>query len=248
MKIPVLFLAALFLAPLATRADDLLTPTQIATMQRRGWITPEFEAASRELIDAHDAAQKAKDDQASLDAAMPALQKKTDAEDQKVAALQAELARYDHPDDTDFAALQDALENPAASLQDQMALAQAFVWTYPGSPHAGEAESDLQQLQKKIADRTQAAEDAAAAWQAAQLKLLQRVKAHDLSLAEWRAFLQDKSRDEVTQYLGAPSSQNGDYWIYSGAWTVDPSTNLKAGLQVLFNGNRVQNVAPVPAP
>ena len=246
MKIFVVFAAALFLAPLAGRADDLLTPTQIATMERRGWITPEFEAASRELIDAHEAAQKAKDDQASLDAAMPALQQKADAEDRKVAALRAELAREDHPDDTDFSALQDALENPAASLQDQMALAQAFVWTYPGSSHAGEAESDLQKLQKKIADRTQAAQDAAAAQEAAQLKLLVRVKAHDLSLAEWRAFLEDKSRDEVTQYLGAPASRNGDYWTYSGAWTVDPSTNLKAGLLLLFNGNRVQNVSPVP--
>jgi len=247
VKIFVVFAAALFLAPLAGRADDLLTPTQIATMERRGWITPEFEAASRELIDAHEAAQKAKDDQASLDAAMPALQQKADAEDRKVAALRAELAREDHPDDTDFSALQDALENPAASLQDQMALAQAFVWTYPGSPHAGEAEGDLQQLQKKIADQVQAANDAAAAQTAAQLKLLQRVKAHDLDLGEWRAFLQDKSQDEVEQYLGAPTSKADDYWTYSGAWTIDPATNQKAGLQLTFNGGRVLSVAPVSA-
>ena len=45
MRIPALFLAALFLAPLAGRADDLLTPTQIATMERRGWITPAIRRA-----------------------------------------------------------------------------------------------------------------------------------------------------------------------------------------------------------
>jgi Ca2+-binding RTX toxin-like protein len=247
MRILVVFLVVLLLAPRAAHADDLLTSTQIATMERRGWITPDFEAASRELIDARAAAQKAQDDQANLEAAMPDLENKVAAEDKKVAALQAELARYDHPDEADFTVLQAALKNGSMPTQDQMALAQAFVWTYPGSAHAGDAESDLQQLQKKIADQAQAAQDAAAAQEAAQLKLLQGVKAHDLSLAEWRAFLQDKSRDEVAQYLGAPTSQNDDYWTYAGAWTVDPSTNLKAGLQLTFNGGRVQNVAPVPA-
>jgi hypothetical protein len=74
------------------------------------------------------------------------------------------------------------------------------------------------------------------------------VKTHDLSLGEWRAFLQDKSQDEVTQYLGAPSATTGDYWTYAGAWTIDPATNQKAGLQLTFNGGRVQNVAPIPAP
>jgi hypothetical protein len=242
-----LLVVLVLLAPLAGRADDLLTPTQIRTMEQRGWITPEFEAASRELLDAQDSAKKATDDQARLDADMPALQNKTSAEDAKVAALKAELARYAHPEETDFVALQKVMHDSSAPLQDQMAVAQAYVWTYPGNPHTAEAESDLQQLEKKIADQTQAEKDAAAAQEAAQLKLLQRVKARDLSLAEWRAFLQDKSQEEVRQYLGAPTSQSDDYWTYTGAWTLDPSSGLKAGLQLTFNGTRVQNVSPVPA-
>jgi hypothetical protein len=79
------------------------------------------------------------------------------------------------------------------------------------------------------------------------VKLLARVKAHDLGLGEWRAFLEDKSQAEVTEYLGAPASRDSeDHWIYTGSWTVDPETNQKAGLQLTFNGGRVQNVAPVP--
>ncbi len=241
-------LAFLLAAAEAGRADNGLTVTQIQTLEKRGWITPAFEAASRDLLAARDDARQAKADEASLSATLPALRQKVAVEDQKVAALQAELARYDHPDETDFAALQASLKDASAKPQDQMALAQAFVWTYPASAHAAEAEQDLQQLEKKIADQVQAAEDSAAAQEAAQLKLLQRVKAHALSLGEWRSFLQDKSRDEVQQYLGAPTSQTGDYWTYTGAWTVDPSSNLKSGLQLTFNGGRVQNVAPIPTP
>ena len=71
------------------------------------------------------------------------------------------------------------------------------------------------------------------------------VKAHDLDLSGWRAFLQDKSQDEVTEYLGPPTGKDQDHWVYNGAWTVDPATSLKAGLSITFNGGRVQNVAPI---
>jgi hypothetical protein len=246
MKASLLLLAAFALAAPAVRADDILTPTQIAAMQQRGWINPGFEAASRQLIDANEAGKKAKDDEALLEAELPALQKNAAAEDAKVVALQADLARYDHPDETDFIALQAAMKNTSAKPGEQLAQAQAYVWTYPASPHLGEAEGDLQQLEKKIADQVQSAKDADAARQAAQLKLLARVKAHDLSLGEWSAFLQDKSQDEVRQYLGDPTSEADGYWIYGGNWTVDPASNLAAGLQLTFNGGRVQNVAPAP--
>ena len=246
MKAAALLLAAVLMAPLAVRAD-MLTPTQIEALQRKGWITPEFEAATHRLIDAQADAQKAKDDEAALEAKLPNLQKSADTEDAQVARLKTELEHYAHPDETDFAALLEAMKDTAAKPVDQMALAQAYVWTYPGGAHTPEAQQDVAQLQKKIADQVQAAKNADAATAAAQLKLLDRVKKHDLSLGEWRAFLQDKSRNEVQQYLGAPAKQDDEYWVYTGPWTVDPSTNLKAGLQLTFNGGRVQNVAPVPA-
>ena len=246
MRVAALILAAVVLTPPAARADDVFTPTQIEMMRQKGWITPEFEAAARELIEAQESAQKAKDDQATIEAQLPALQAKANMEDAKAAALKAELSRYAHPDETDFAALQEAMKNSSAKTEDLMALAQAYVWTYPGGAHAAEAEKELQQVQRKIADQAQAVKDADAARTAAQLRVLAGVKAHDLSLGEWRAFLQDKSKAEVQEYLGAPATEDDDYWTYSGSWTVDPASNLRAGLQLTFNGGRVQNVAPVP--
>lgn len=230
------------------RADEPgLTPTQIATLEQRGWITPRFKAASRELIAAREAATQTQEDEARLSASLPTLRQKVETNDRKVAALQAELAHEEHPDETDFATLQAAIQGTATGPQDKLALAQAFVWTYPDSPHAAEAARDLQQIEKEIAQQAETTRQTAAADEAARLKLMQGVKAHALSLGEWRSFLQDKSRDEVQQYLGTPSSQSADYWTYAGAWTIDPASNLKAGLQLTFNGGRVQNVAPIPA-
>ncbi len=99
-----------------------------------------------------------------------------------MAKLKEELTHYDHPEETDFVALQDAMKNSSAQPEDQMARAQAYVWTYPTGPHTGEVQKILQQIEKKIAGATQAVKDAAAAREAAQLNLLQRVKAHNLSL------------------------------------------------------------------
>ena len=246
MKTLVTLACAAVLLPLAARGDNTLSASQIAVLQRRGWITPQFETAARSLIDAKESAQQSQAGQATLQAQQPALEKSVEAEDAQVAQLKAELARYEHPDETDFTTLQDAMKNPHVSLNDQLALAQAYVWTYPAGPHTPEATHDLQQLEVKIADQAQAASNAEAARLAAQAKLLQRVQARSLSLAEWVAFLQGKSQGEVTQYLGEPSSRQNEYWIYSGAWTTDPDTGQKAGLQLNFNGGRVLSVAIAP--
>jgi hypothetical protein len=245
MKRTLFLFACAALAASAARAD--LTPAQIDTLEKEGCITPAFVNAAHQWVAAKQASAEAKADQARLGGELPDLQKQVADEDAKVARLQDELAHYTDPAETDFTALQAAMKDSNARPEGQMARAQAYVWTYPDSPHLADAEKDLQEAQKKIADEQKAASDAAAAAAAAQTKLLARVKAHDLGLGEWRAFLQDKSQGEVTQYLGAPSAQTDeDHWVYQGAWTTDPATNQKAGLQLTFNGGRVQNVAPVP--
>lgn len=248
MKTLTFLLACAALLPLTARADDLFSASEIEVMQHRGWVTPGFEAAARKLIDAKQGARDADADAAKLKAQQPALEKSVAAEDAKVAELKADLARYDHPDETDFTALQEAMKNPTAKPGDQVALAQAYVWTYPASAHAAEAEHDLQQLEKKIADQVQAVKETEAAQLVAQATLLRRVQAHDLNLGEWRAFLQDKSRAEVVQYLGQPSSREDEYWIYTGTWTTDPETGQKTGLRLNFNGGRVLSVAPATGP
>jgi hypothetical protein len=133
-------------------------------------------------------------------------------------------------------------------LEEQIALAQAYVWTYPASPHESEAEQYLQQTKKKLADQRQAGKDVEAARVAARAKMVQRAQARDLSLGEWREFLRDMSQDDLVKVLGRPTSQRGDYWIYSGEWVLNPATNQKVGLEINFNAGRVLSVDEKPPP
>ena len=90
MKKSILLLATLLLAPLISRGDDkndLLTVSQIKTMQKRGWITPQFEAAARELIDAKETLKTADGDRTKLELTVPGLEKTAKTEDARVARL-----------------------------------------------------------------------------------------------------------------------------------------------------------------
>ena len=138
------------------------------------------------------------------------------------------------------------MNDAGAKPEEQIALAQAYVWTYPASPHEGDAQQYLQQVQKKLADQRQAEKDAEAARAAARAELVQRAQAHDLSLGEWRDFLRDMSQDDLVKLLGRPTSQRGDYWIYSGDWIADPATKQKVGMEINFNAGRVISVGQEP--
>jgi hypothetical protein len=243
-----LVLAALALAavPWTVQADSTLSPTQLDALDKRGFLTPSFAAAARALIEAKQDQRDALGEQDELIKSLPDLQKIAATEESKVAALKAELNHYQHPDETDIEALRQVMQNAAARPEDQMAIAQAYVWTYPTSPHQTEAQQDLAQIQKKLADQAQAQKDADAAQEAAQVRLLQRVKARALSLNEWSVFLLNKTQTEVSEYLGRPSLTDDEHWTYSSAYTTDPVTNQKAGLQITFNGGRVLGVVAIP--
>jgi hypothetical protein len=85
-----------------------------------------------------------------------------------------------------------------------------------------------------------------AARAAARAKLVQRAQARDLSLGEWRDFLRDMSQDELMKFLGRPTSQTGDYWIYSGDWIANPAAKQKVGMEINFNAGRVISVSEEP--
>jgi hypothetical protein len=176
------------------------------------------------------------------------LQKRAAETVAKAVSLRRELARVEHPEETDFEALQKAMNDAGVKLEEQIALAQAYVWTYPASPHESNAQQYLQQVQKKLADQRQAEKDAEAARAEARAKLVQRAQAHDLSLGEWRDFLHDMSQDDLLRSFGRPSSISpmGDYWIYSGDWIVDPATKQKVGMEINFNAGRVLSVGEAP--
>ena len=239
--------AGLAMAPLPGRADGQLSPERLDVLDQRGYFTPGFKAGVHDLVDArHELAQTTAQKE-KLNHDMADLRRQAAEAEAQAVALRQELAKYDHPEENDFAALQQRMNDATAKPEEQIALAQAYVWTYPASPHQADAQHYLQQVQNKIANGIQAQKDAEAAKEAAYAKLVQRAQAKDLSLIEWRDFLRDKSQDDLVKLIGQPSSQQGDYWIYSGDYVTDPGTHQKVGLEINFNGGRVLNVEEKPS-
>jgi len=237
-------LAALGLASLPGHADSRqLSPERLDMLDQRGYFTPGFKAAVHDLVYTRHALEQTRAEQVKLTLDLPGLQQKMTEAEARIVALRQELAKYEHPDETDFAALQNRMNDAGAKQEEQIALAQAYVWTYPTSPHQSEAQQYLQQMLKKLADQTQAEKDAEAIRAAAHAKLVQRAQAKDLSLKEWRVFLLDMSQDDLVKLLGRPTSQTADYWTYSGEWIVDPTTHQKVGMVINFNAGRVLSVS-----
>jgi hypothetical protein len=240
-------LAALGLTATPGHADSIqLSPEKLNMLDQLGYFTPGFKAAVHDLVDTKHALEQAKVESAKLTRDLPDLQKQAAETEAKAIVLRQELATYEHPDETDFAALQNRMNDAGAKPDEQIALAQAYVWAYPASPHQSEAQQFLQQVQKKLADQRQAGKEAEAARAAARAKLIQRAQSRDLSLGEWRDFLRDMSQDDLVKLLGRPTSQSGDYWIYAGAWIVDPTTKQKVGMEINFNAGRVLSVSEDP--
>jgi len=240
-------LAALGLTTQPGRTDSKqLSPERLDLMDQRGYFTPAFKAALHDLVDARTALKQARAEQAKLTQDLPDLQKQAAETEAKTVALRQELAKYDHPEEIDFDALQNRMNAAAAKPEEQIALAQAYVWTYPASPHQSEAQQYLQQIRKKRADQAQAAKDADTARAAARAELVQRAQAKDLSLNEWRDFLRDMSQDDLVKLIGRPTSQTGDYWTYSGDWILDATTHQKVGMAINFNAGRVLSVSEAP--
>jgi len=240
-------LAAGCLASTPGHADGgQLSPERLDMLDEMGYFTPGFKAATHDLVDSKHALEQTGAEQTKLTNDLPDLERQAAENEAKAVALRRELAKYDHPEENDFVVLQDRMSDAAAKPEEQIALAQAYVWTYPASPHQSDAQQYLQQTQKKLADQRQAEKDTEAAHMAARAELVQRAQAKDLSLGEWRDFLRDMSQDDLVKFLGRPTSQRGDYWIYSGAWIADPATQQKVGMEINFNAGRVISVGQEP--
>jgi len=240
--------AALGLIPTPGHADSgQLSPERLDVVDKLGYFTPSFKAAVYDYVNTKHGLVRAKAEQATLTGELPDLQTQATEAEAKAIALRQELAKYEHPEETDFVALQQQMNDASATPQEQIVLAQAYVWTYPASPHESDAQQYLQQTQKQLADQQQAEKDAEAARAAAHAKLVQRALAHDLNLGEWRDFLRDMSQEDLVKLLGRPTSQSDDYWTYAGGWIVDPATQQKAGMEINFNAGRVISVDEKPS-
>jgi hypothetical protein len=225
-----------------------LSPERFDELDKWGYLTPGFKAAVHDYVESKHALEQANAENAKFAQDVPVLQKQADDAAKKTAALQMELAKYDKPDEADFAALKNEMSDPNAALKDQIAMAQAYVWSYPTSTNEGEAQQYLQQAQKKLADQVEAEKEAEAQRAADHAKMVQRALARDLSVSEWRDFLRDMSQDDLVELLGRPNSTADDYWTYSGAWVLDRTTHQKVGIQINFNAGRVLNVDEIPPP
>ena len=242
-----LLLGLFVVLPLAARADGTtLSADRLNMLDQRGYFTPAFKTSVKELVDTRKAVAQARADEQKLEAQLPALQQQQASTEADVARLRKELALYAHPEDADYDELQRAMNDPKATPQEQLALAQAFVWSYPSDPHQAEAVHDVQRIQQEFLVAQQNEKNAEASRAATQAELLRRVRAKSLSLAEWQDFLRDRSQEELLSYLGRPQTQGDGYWIYTGDWTVDPVTQQKVGLRIDFNGTRVLSVAAAP--
>jgi hypothetical protein len=227
-------------------AEGNLSPEKLDMVDHAGIFTPGFKAAVHELVDSNHALEETNEENKKLELELPGLQSQAQEAQAKTVALRQELARYEHPEETDFTALQGRMNDASAKPEDQIAAAQAYVWAYPASPHESQAQQYLQQMQKKMADQQQGDKDAEAARVAAHAKLVQRAQAHDLSLSEWRDFLRDMSQDDLVKLFGMPTSDSDGYWIYSGAWVTDPASHQNVGIQINFTGGRVLSVDGLP--
>jgi hypothetical protein len=239
--------ATLCLATFPGHADGQLSADRLDALDERGYFAPAFKAAVHDLVDTQHELRQLTDEKAKLNKQLPDLQRQAAEAEAQAVALRQELAKYEHPEENDFTALEGRMNDSSAKPEEQIALAQAYVWTYPASPHEAEAQRYLQQVQKEMADRTQAEKDAEAARVAAHARLVQRAQARDLSLGEWRDFLRGMSQDDLVKVIGRPTSQLGDYWIYSGDWTTNATTHQKVGLQINFDAGRVLSVDEKPA-
>lgn len=240
-------LTGLGLTPTPGHADSSqLSPERLDKLDQMGYFTPGFKMAIHDLVNAKQALEQAKAEKTKLSQELPDLQKQATETEAKATTFRQELAKYDHPEETDFVPLQQQMNDPRVKLEERIVLAQAYVWTYPASPHESEAQQYLQQTQKRLAEEQQAIKDAESVRVAAYAKLVQRAQAKDLNLGEWKNFLSDMSQDDLLKLLGRPTSQAGDYWIYTGNWITDPITRQKVGLVINFNAGRVLSVSEPP--
>jgi chromosome segregation ATPase len=233
---------------LSAQAGKQLSPDLINAYDRKGFLTPNFKEAVHDLVNARDQLQKAQVEQKKFEHDLPDLEQQVADARAKTVALRQELSQYDNPEENDFTVLQAKVNDPAAKPEEVIELAQAYVWTYPASPHESDAQVYLATLQKKLADQRQAEKDSEAAREAAHAQLVKRAQAHDLSMAEWRDFLRGMSQDDLVKLFGPPSSKQDDYWYYDGEWVVIPSQAQKVGLQINFEAGRVITVDAKPPP
>ena len=143
-------LAGLSLVTIPGRAEGQLSARNLDALDQAGWLTPAFKEAVHDLVNTKQAIVDTKKAEKDLTLTLPGLKAQADKADADTVARRAQLAEYEHTDESDFAALQKTMTDAGAKPEDQRVLAQAYVWAYPTSTHQAEAQQYLQEAQKNI--------------------------------------------------------------------------------------------------
>ncbi len=98
--LPAITCALACLGTVAAHADRKLSPQMIDQYDPPGLLHAHFKAAIHDLVDAHESLDKAQAEQKKFERDLPVLQQQAADAQAKTAALQKQLALYDHPDET----------------------------------------------------------------------------------------------------------------------------------------------------
>lgn len=129
------------------------------------------------------------------------------------------------------------------SARDQLT---DLIRKFPSGMLIEQAKARLAQVNADLADqearRKQAEADAARARAQARAELLARAAKGQATLSDMRLALIGKNQADVVDLLGQPIETASDRWGYARKMIVDPLTNEKFGLTIVFFEGLVQGV------
>jgi hypothetical protein len=122
----------------------------------------------------------------------------------------------------------------------------AFPAKFPSSPLLAQVRAQLAAVNDQMAaveaQHKQQVADEARTEAAARAGLLAKAAKGQATLSEMRQALIGKSRAQVKDLLGPPSSTASDQWNYSKQMIINPLTNEQTGLTVYFSEGTVQSL------
>jgi hypothetical protein len=194
-----------------------------ATKQELATVTPARDEATGQAADLQQQIDRAKADQVRL-------QQEIEAKKDSAEYLFSQIVKVHAGGD---------LETARARFTD-------FLARFPADPLTGLAKGQLIQINSEIAAQAvQKKQDEANALRAAaqaRADLLTRAAKGQVTLSQMRSVLLGKTRKEVDELLGPPTETASDRWGFAQQMIVNPLTNERSGLAVIFVEGTVQGV------
>jgi len=195
------------------------------------------EASQKDLTEAEAARDKAQQD-------LKAAQDRLDAANAKAEELKKEVEAKKNSDAYVYGQI--CRVHARGDLSGAQTQLSAFLTNYPSSSLIGAAKAQLagieaDQAAEEVKEKEKEQAEIAAAAQA-RADFLTRAAKDGVTLSEARQMTLNKTRQEVTELLGAPTETGPDCWGFGHVVTVNPLTNEKHGLSIYFSEGKVLSV------